>query len=223
VLKLITYCNKLDRELPQLLKSIDGKIPYECHIISGKFTWNGVVDWLYGMTRKYSEDTLIVVDAYDTLFVGDPEELGDLSGVERLTFCASKVCWPDPEKACRYPCNDSPWKYLNGGVMIGNGQAIHQAIEWGWRQYPILPASRHASMIFFEDNDQRFWTDLYLDGYGSLDTQCEIFQNLVGIEAGDVAVVDGRFTNLITETRPHFIHAAARTWNLIPKELYESS
>jgi hypothetical protein len=219
-MKLLTYCNKWDRELPFLLDSIEGKIPYECHIVSGEFTWAKIVDWQLEVTRKYSEEDLILVDAYDTLFVGDVEKLEDLIRRENLVYCADKHCWPDSSRASSYPDQPaSPWRYLNGGVMVGKGWAIHGALHWGTSYSPIKPM-REGLNIYHQDNDQRLWTDVYLQGYGSLDSQCEIFQNLSDIKDSDFRLKRGRFYNTVTKTYPQFLHAAAHTWRLIPKELY---
>lgn len=219
-MKLLTYCNKWDRELPFLLDSIQGKIPYECHIVSGEFTWAKVVDWQLEITKKYLNEKLIFVDAYDTLFVGDVEMLERLVEKEELVYCADKHCWPDPSKEPQYPdMPKSPWRFLNGSVMAGDGHRIHNALQWGLAYSPIKPM-QHGVDIYYQDNDQRLWTDIYLQGYGALDAQCEIFQNLSDIKDSDFCLKRGRFYNTVTKTYPQFLHAASHTWRLIPKELY---
>lgn len=221
-MKLLTYCNRLDRELPYLLQSIEGKIPYECHIVSGEFTWAKTVEWQLEMTKKYLEETLIFVDAYDTLFVGDVDRLEDLISREGLVYCADKHCWPDESRASQYPdMPKSPWHYINGGVKVGYGHSIHNALQWGLGHSPIKPMVNGVD-IYHQDNDQRLWTDIYLQGYGALDSQCEIFQNLSDIKDSDFRMKRGRFYNTVTETYPQFLHAASHTWRLIPKELYDT-
>lgn len=179
-----------------------------------------MVQWQLAMATKCPNETLIIVDAYDTLFVGDADQLESMLEGEQLVYCASKVCWPDRDKESCYSGDHSLWRYLNGSVMAGKGFTIRKAIEWGLEHAPIKPPVNDGRLIYHEDNDQRFWTDVYLHGYGSLDTNCEIFQNLACIKDEEFALVDGKFLNTVTATNPQFIHAAAHTWNLIPKELY---
>jgi hypothetical protein len=224
-MKLLTYCNKLDRELPQLLRSIDGKLPYECHIISGDFTWQKVIDWQREVAQKHKNETIFLVDAYDTLFVGDAEEL-EYHAVDRgLTFCGSKKCWPDESKKAKYDhlfpwTVGYKWRYLNGSVMCGKGQEILEAIDWGNHFVPIHPHVDDGRLIYHQDNDQRFWTDIHFNRVGQIDLKCDIFQNLACIEDDEVGMWHGRYRNHVTGSFPQFIHAAAHTWNLIPKELY---
>ena len=216
---VLTYCNKIDRKLPELLRSLEGKVPYECHIVSGEFTWDKVVQWQLEMTLRYATETLIFVDAYDTLFVGDPSRLEELVSGEDIVYCADKRCWPDETLSHRFPDVDSPWRYLNGSVMAGKGAKIHNAIQLGLATAPIKPMVNDGRSIYYQDNDQRFWIDVYLRGRGGLDTECQVFQNLSAIEDSDFRVKRGRFYNTVTGTYPQFIHAAAKTWWLIPKEL----
>jgi hypothetical protein len=204
------------------MKSLEGKIPVDMHIETGPFKWGDVVDFELRQARRYPKDNLIFTDAYDFLFIGDPEGVDEIISKQDLLLQSTVSCWPDEDKVPDYeyrnPDETSPWRYVSGCGGIGKGEDIAAAIEYGLKIYPVREPEP-GKHLWAQDNDQRFWTSLYLDGWGNLDTRCEMTQNLHGVKAGNLELRDGKLHNLVTDSYPQFIHASAGTWKHIPKEL----
>lgn len=221
-LRVCLYSSHLDGHLPELLASIRGKIDHICHIENEGWDWSQRMTWMFKISHARPSEILIFLDPYDTLFIGNVEELTGFLEKQPLLISATKRCWPHPGKQPFYeeknPGMASPWRYVNPGVIAGKGGDISAAIAYGMRNFPIT-RSVPGTPMHNQDNDQRFWTDLYLSGYGLLDYQCELSQNLAWCTKDDFGFKDGRLHNLVTGSRPHFIHAAANTWYHIPKEL----
>jgi hypothetical protein len=222
VLRVLAYCDVAGEHTPTFENSLRGKIDYEIEIAGGDFTWTKRVEWELDMARKYEDEILIFTDAWDTLFLGGTDELEEKISDGYIRHCASKVCWPHPWKEKLYHPNESPWRFCNGQGPSGLGASIAMAIEHGLKHYPIQDKPKKGREIHNQDNDQRFWTDVYLDGFGQIDYNCDIYQNLSRLEDGELAVISGgRIKNMVTGGRPHFLCAAAGTWQYIPEELYE--
>jgi hypothetical protein len=204
------------------MKSLEGKIPVDMHIETGPFRWSNVLDFELRQARRYPNDLLIFTDAYDMLFVGDADEVEEIVSRQDLLLQSSAVCWPEELNKTLYnvknPHETSPWRYVSGGGEIGRGQEIEAAIEYGLKHCPIQEPVKGVH-LWKQDNDQRFWTDLYLAGWGKLDTRCEMAQSLYKARPGQLEIRNGRLHNLVTGSKPQFIHAAGGTWNNIPKEL----
>jgi hypothetical protein len=204
------------------MKSLEGKIPVDMHIETGPFKWGNVIDFELRQARRYPKDTLIFTDAYDFLFIGDPDRVSEIASRQSLLLQTTPSCWPHASKASEYearlPGETSKWRYVSGCGGIGLGQEIAATIEWGLERFPIEEPV-NGKHLWGQDNDQRFWTDLYLNGWGVLDTKCEMTQNLHGAKPGDLELRNGRLHNLLTDSWPQFIHASAATWSHIPREL----
>jgi hypothetical protein len=204
------------------MKSLENVVPVDMHIETGPFYWGNVVDFELRQARRYPDDTLIFTDAYDMLFVGDAAELAEVVKDRPMLLGTTSVCWPHKEKAALYEAKDSKPKskfcYVSGGFIVGKGHEIEEAILYGNKHFPMRKptGNRH---LWDEDNDQRYWTDLYLAGYGELDYLCELHQHLFCVKEGDLGYKDKRVYNLVTGSKPQFLHAAGGTWNRIPKEL----
>lgn len=214
---MITVCSHVDGGFNDLLKSVRGKIPYEIHMVSGEWDYGIKIEFQLEMARKHPNDVLVFIDAWDCLFVGDAKEL-EAQYDGKLWFCGDKDSHPIREVAsCYYEkdpkllASNGRWPYLNSGCFIGRAYDIERAIDLVWRQYP--PRGREIS------GDQRFWQSCYFAGFGEVDRDCKYFQNIWGIRPDEYGKKDGRLHNLITGTRPHFIHASGKSWNAIPDEL----
>jgi len=234
VTRVLIYCNGLVRadegatnlrpnyapsKLKELLASLEGKLAVELTLVNREWDWRRLVDWQLETSLKYAGDTLIYLDAFDCLFVGDTRELVAAFGERELVYCADKRCWPNEELMYDFPKTPYPWRYLSGSVMMGQGWAIHNALEWGMAYKPIKAPSKDQKYIMFQDNDQRLWTDIHLQGFGEIDSRCEIFQNIAWSEPKEFAVIGRRLVNTVTGTMPHFLHAAAKSWRHIPEEV----
>ena len=212
-MKVLTIATELKPTLEKLVKSCEGKLDLEVTFHPGKWDWGVWLDWQDEKSSEYWDHSLVFVDAYDTLFVGGPDELERLVERQPLIHSTCKNCWPMPAREKFYPKVPGPWKFLNSCGPAGAGWAIGNALEYGMNTfpYPMPDLSR--------DNDQRFWTDVYLSWPGCLDWRCEIWQDLHLMETGEIVLKDGKAYNTVHNTYPQFLHASAGTWHLIPEEL----
>jgi hypothetical protein len=213
VAKVLTIATELKPTLEALIRSCEGKVDLEVTFHPGKWDWGVWLDWQEEKSGDYWDSDLVFVDAYDTLFVGDPVELEALVGRQPLIHSTCKTCWPMPVRKPLYNDVPGPWKYLNSCGPAGTGQAIGRAITFGRQKHPYP----HPDLP--RDNDQRFWTDTYLHGWGELDWRCEIWQDMYLLEDGELGYKNGRIKNLVHNTWPQFIHASAGTWHFIPEEI----
>ena len=176
------------------------------------FSWKQKVLCVRDLATKHPDDVLIVLDTWDTSFLGTKQELLDLHLEEGITFAATGLCWPKPELESFYPPSDSPWRFLNSTPMAGLGRNIKAAIDWGWNRFPIKGDTTRL-WDSNDDIDMRFWTDLYLQGRDlfeiKLDTECRLAQTMCGLRDGQL-FLDGprkRAVNCVHGTEPIFLHA----------------
>ena len=166
------------------------------------FSWNALLMWEGMLAAEHPEDTLVFVDAWDFLFTGDAKELAALTDRHELLFHSEAVCWPEPHKADLYPPCKTPWRYVNGTGPAGKGYAIAEAIEYGLTHFPI----RGEEYDICADNDQRFWTDVYLSGRGVVDTACELSVSMNAVYRSQFEPVGRRLYLKETGSTPAFVH-----------------
>jgi hypothetical protein len=128
------------------------------------------------------ENTLVLfTDAYDVILNADPETVTrrflDEFPKSRLLFGAEPFCWPDKSLANTYPQVTFGERYLNSGGFIGYLDDVRKLLD------------EHGAKVGDSDDDQLFYTKLYLDenirtAYKmELDSLSRIFQNLNGMKA----------------------------------------
>lgn len=192
------------------------RIPLISHSIVD-FSWRRRMLESRDIALAYPEDTLIFLDAWDTLFLGSREELEALPLDEGITFAAQKFCWPDHTREAEYdaiqPRDVGPWRFINSNPMVGKGWMIGGAIEWGWQRFPIKTNTNSCEEY---DVDERFLTNLYLSEARErwnikLDTRCELNQMFLASVPGDLWMENGRITNLVHKTKPVFVHFNGHT------------
>lgn len=197
------------------------------------FSWRKLIEWELALASAYPKALIAFCDTWDTLFLGSRKEFGQILSEQPLLFHSEKICWPHPEKAVRYPPCSYPWKFLNGVCPAGTGKNIAAAIEFGLENFPLKDDSANVADVTLDndqrfwtnvylasvktdaeadmlelDNTQRLWTDVYLSGYeGTLDSECRLSQSLVKVENGELAVKSGRLVNKVTGSKPLFVHA----------------
>lgn len=215
--KVFTIATEMKPTLEALIKSCTGKVNLDLTMHSGKWDWGVWLDWQKEKCQENPDENMVFVDAYDTLFIGDAKELDEEVSRWDLIHSTCKNCWPIPAREKFYPEVPGPWKYLNSCGPAGTGHAIERALDYGMSHFP------YPHPLLNRDNDQRFWTDVYLSGYGELDWRCEIWQDLHLASDNDLGIKDGRIKNLVHNTWPQFLHASAHTWHRIPKELLDGS
>nr|XP_010594529.1 procollagen-lysine,2-oxoglutarate 5-dioxygenase 3 isoform X3 [Loxodonta africana] len=112
------------------------------------------VRWLKKEMEKYrdQEDMVIMfVDSYDVILAGSPTELLKkfVQSGSHLLFSAESFCWPEWGLAEQYPEVGTGKRFLNSGGFIGFAPIIHQIVrQWKYKD---------------DDDDQLFYTQLYLD------------------------------------------------------------
>lgn len=187
------------------------------------FSWRRRTMASMRIAHHYRDNTLIFLDAWDTLMLGTREELEALPLDEGVTFAAQKFCWPDDTQEPQYkaiqPEDVGPWRFINSNPMAGLGSSISEALEWGWGKFPI---KTNTNLCEAYDVDERFLANLYLSEAREkfnikLDTRCELNQTYLASIPGDLWLENDRVTNLIHKTKPIFFHANGRT--NIPEEL----
>ncbi len=198
------------------------EVPFFFTMENLAWNWNRKILWELETVQRNPGDTFVFIDALDFLFVGERAELESIAASNPLLFscdCGSAP-FPNPSLAEFYDkrrLRMTPWAYLNGSGPTGSGTAIAEAINFGMEHFP--PVKRL-------DTDQLFWSKVYLAGYGELDQQCELTQALYDMDQPDncwitpnLGYKDGRVINLLTDSRPQFLHASGQSWNAIPPEL----
>ncbi|KAI6180511.1 Procollagen-lysine 5-dioxygenase [Aphelenchoides besseyi] len=164
-------------------------------------------------TGTVTDKSLIMfVDAYDVILNADAKEIirryrHDFVDLQKtqILFGAEPFCWPDVNLVNSYPPVTFGERYLNSGLFIGPFSRIRALLR------------EHAKGVKDSDDDQLFYTRLYLDekirnDFGlTLDSLSRIFQNLNGlqekvhVEADDI---DGsaKVFNSLYNTHPVVIH-----------------
>ncbi|XP_028968240.1 procollagen-lysine,2-oxoglutarate 5-dioxygenase [Galendromus occidentalis] len=141
------------------------------------------------------------VDSYDVIFTGNKQDILEkfFALDADAVFSAEGFCWPDASLENKYPESDGK-KYLNSGGFVGFAPAIHKI-------------ATHVA-IQDEDDDQLFYTKIYLDPSLReslrirLDNKSTIFQNLNGA-VGDVSISEDAYPkvkNTAYGTEPIVIH-----------------
>jgi hypothetical protein len=147
-------------------------------------------------TRK-----LVFTDAYDVLFVGNREDAIDRIPDE-VIWGAERNCYPEPHLA-ELISGDTPWKYVNAGLMAGSPEAI---LDW------VADAERHPQ---YEPGplDQCWLNRRRADtpSLVPLDSTTSLFYVMSAwLEGGELQAKDNRPWNSLCDTYPAFIHFSGK-------------
>lgn len=151
-------------------------------------------------------DIVMFVDGYDVLITGTEKEIIEAyisfrrRHGNKAIFSAEYYCWPDGNKAKQYPeVKDSPYKYLNSGTYISSVGTLKSILK-------KTNIDIHSDE-FKKFDDQRFYTDLYLQNQNLivLDTHNKIFNCLAGATQ-DLELRKGRWYNIQTKSQPLVFH-----------------
>lgn len=140
---------------------------------------------------------LIFTDAYDVLFVGTREDLDSIP--EEVQWAAERNCYPEPALSKLFYGVDTPWRYVNAGLMSGSPEAI---LDW------VADAERHPDydpgML-----DQGWLNRRRVDTVGlvQLDHTTRAFYVMSkDLEGGELQAKNGRPWNSVFDTFPVFFH-----------------
>lgn len=155
---------------------------------------------------KKDTDIVMFVDGYDVLVTGAEKEIIEAyisfrrRYGDKAVFSAEYYCWPDGYKAQKYPeVKDSPYKYLNSGTYISSVGTLKRILK-------KTNIDIHSE-DFEKFDDQRFYTDLYLQNQNLivLDNYNKIFNCLAGATK-DLEFRKGRWYNIQTKSYPLVYH-----------------
>ena len=154
---------------------------------------------LYEYLVNSYDDDFIYLDAYDNYCIAPPDEFNyKHRGGTGLIISAEKGCYPDIQNMGKFPSVPHEWKYLNSGQIYGRRDVFMNLFE----QNPVQ----------FEDDDQRWYTDRFLERRSSISLDyCNIFQSVAFEVEGDFTLTYNRLYNNKTHTFPMFIHGNGKT------------
>merc|ERR1712071_238652 len=104
--------------------------------------------------ESYKDDPemmILFTDAYDVLFNANRQQIVEQFNKfdARVVFSAEGFCWPDAHLASEYPEVERGKRYLNSGLFMGYAPELWQILN--------------SAEIANNDDDQRFYTKVYLD------------------------------------------------------------
>jgi len=154
---------------------------------------------LYEYLVNSYDDDFIYLDAYDNYCIAPPDEFNyKHRGGTGLIISTEKGCYPDIQNMGKFPSVPHEWKYLNSGQIYGRRDVFMNLFE----QNPVR----------FEDDDQRWYTERYLERSSSISLDyCNIFQSVAFEVEGDFTLTYNRLYNNKTHTFPMFIHGNGKT------------
>jgi len=154
---------------------------------------------LYEYLVNSYDDDFIYLDAYDNYCIAPPDEFNyKHRGGSGLIISAEKGCYPDIQNMGKFPSVPHEWKYLNSGQIYGRRDVFMNLFE----QNPVQ----------FEDDDQRWYTERFLERRSSISLDyCNIFQSVAFEVEGDFTLTYNRLYNNKTHTFPMFIHGNGKT------------
>jgi len=180
---------------------------------------NTVREFIFDKTAP--DDVIIVFDALDVLILAGEEELLRLyTDVEKRTgrqiiYNAEAAC--SSPRLSEYPPAATPWKFLNGGVIIGRGRAMRRLFK---DKVPGFLVSADGKPL----RHQNWHTNFFLDNQdvAMIDSKCELTQVVYSVDGifastqhpevvhepgGYGLELSGkRLHNTITNTTPPILH-----------------
>lgn len=186
-----------------------------------KFSWSALVKWELDMARAHPDEVLCFVDAWDFIMQGTREDLEMLAAKQDLLFHSDAHCFPEPHKADWYPPAPTQFRYINGTAPIGKGHVIAKAIEFGMSYFPI----RGEESSIYADNDQRFWTDVYLENGPwthrnyRIDHYCQLSVSLNSLDSCTFEIKDKKLIVQPIGVTPIFVHANGAAMKKYAKDL----
>ncbi|CAB4137335.1 hypothetical protein UFOVP321_22 [uncultured Caudovirales phage] len=154
---------------------------------------------LYEYLVNDYDDDFIYLDAYDNYCIAPPDEFNyKHRGGTGLIISSEKGCYPDIKNIGKFPKVPHEWKYLNSGQIYGRREDFMKLYE--------------DNPVRFEDDDQRWYTDRFLERRSSISLDyCNIFQSVAFEVEGDFTLTYNRLYNNKTHTFPMFIHGNGKT------------
>jgi hypothetical protein len=213
---VLTCATAVEKTMPLYLKQLDaagikyiwGSPPEKIGHEVG--SWRGKLLWQRGeLAKLHPAEKVILSDGWDVVFQGTLDEVEwKFPPAGEILLSGEKNCWPDWNAQRLYPMGTSPWMFVNSGGIAGRAGVLLEEIERGLAEG--LP-----EMV---QDDQRFWTWLFLTGKWKLkiDYECRLFQTFLLQIIGSDLGVEGdtqRLVNLRSGSHPNFLHwNGGETW-----------
>ncbi len=139
---------------------------------------------------------IILCDTFDLFPLAGSTEIikkfNKICDKDSILFSSEVFCWPDSSLSKSYPKQESKYRYLNSGSIMGYRDNIYNMIKNG--------------LVNDNDDDQLFFTYKYLSEEKIiLDHKCELFQAVNGSK-DDLIIHKNRIYNKYTNSYPVFIH-----------------
>lgn len=208
-LAVVSIVSRQCAEEPQV-KAVNDILQYHGyrHIQHIDDVWIGFVSKLLHYIDVCKELTdfthLMLMDARDVVVLAGPDEVMEryFAFNHPWVYNAEPFIWsPGSFQPEDYPPCDTPYRYMNAGVCIG--ERDHMAQHF---------AKWTSGGVGYPKTDQDWMAARYLEGYPDaikLDNNCELFQCMCGSQVGEnpiVTVTPGRVYNRVTGTNPIIIH-----------------
>lgn len=195
-IKYLTFSTRQDEGLDELIRSWK-RHNLDFHVIEGEWKGFGTkIIETYNYVKYLDNYThFIFVDAYDVIFLGDPEPL--IKYQDHVIISCEKACWPDATLESKYT-DGGIWKYPNSGSYFAPIDLFIKIFD--------------ENPIEFKDDDQLWFHKVILrNDYKILrDTNCTIFQSIAFEEEGDFEY-EGSFKNKKKDSYPVVIHGNGKT------------
>jgi hypothetical protein len=193
-------------------------------ILGWNQTWKGLGSKPKLLKKAIENDQidseyLIFSDALDVAFIDSPEaiveEFNTFYPEDAIVWNAERNCFPCAEWAQFHPDSRYPYKFLNSGLSVGRTMDFLQVLTE--MKVDEIPDDRQIYTGQWEHFiDQHFFMEKFLFGQcgehelkQSVDSQCLIFQTMVGETMDNFELQEGRMIyNKSTGTHPMAIH-----WN----------
>lgn len=164
------------------------------------------------------EKYIIFPDNWDVVFAAEPDEIMDIYKVlgNDIVISAEKNCFPADLKgsfdaAAIGRNDDSPYRYLNSGFIVGSTEAIYHCLRA--MGAPNLPYDSwdNEKNCAVHPNDQFLWMQIFCGVFERnvsihLDTEQLLSQTLHGAEPDDFDFSRKRIRNKITGAFPCSFH-----------------
>ena len=227
-MRIITYADKYYHRNIEILKS---KIDIETlPAVREGFRLYHKFLAVYKYIEKLPDNEIIVfVDAFDVLPVNKVNKdrleyaITSTFNLEKITFNAEKLCWPNPNLAKYFNHIPGEWKYLNSGMYVAKVKKLkpylHNIIETYIEKLPdnVAFSYTYAKLNY---SDQHYCIKEYVKNNSliDLDYNCNVFQTLfsgnIHSAPYEKLIIDKKkkiFYNPVTKTYPLLVHGNGKT------------
>lgn len=193
--------------------------------------WGGLMtkirrlrEWLRAGQAK--AETLIWCDSYDVVFAASPGEVGEEYRrgwpTQPIVFNTEKAMFPPSDLVHKFEDVPGPWKYLNGGFMVGPPARILALLEAMWLDEISddyqSPDTLHGGAGRWIHPNEQYWYQLQYAAQVvpiELDHQARLCQTLSGCELSEFDLTEPSIKNIATGTHPLVHHYNGSAKNFI--------